>query len=338
VLLVAFLVITFWGILSQGVSGDAASGERFFSCWFVWALEYVPIPAFKTLSLLSIIHLIFSLVYRIPKNFGLWGIHLSLIVLLGGSLLLDCFYEEYEGYGLVSATGGSVVEFVSTQDDFEVILDDSLTFFINGYKSVKKGDSFSLGNYDFFVLEFCKNGIPTRNADENSRELKNATGYTGFSCGKSGGDEENFPGIVLRTKHKRWGSEDFVLLGLDEPQPWILEGGSKLYFSHRSANLPFTVHVYSMDERGADIVIEGMSTIDSLRLGSSAPLRYKNYTLHYKGFMPMSSTASLVLFDLNKCTLFFVPYVFMALFLLSALGFYINKFFAKKKVHHEKYS
>ncbi|MCQ2055032.1 MAG: cytochrome c biogenesis protein CcsA [Fibrobacter sp.] len=114
-LLVAFLLLTFWGVMAQtnaeaaGISvADAA--DRFFGSYFIWALGWVPIPAFKTLAVLSSIHLILSMVYRMPRvrgvrggwrNLGLYGMHVALLVLLVGSLVGSTVKQEYNGFAVM---------------------------------------------------------------------------------------------------------------------------------------------------------------------------------------------------------------------------------------------
>lgn len=93
-LLVAFLLLTFWGILAQvnaesaGLSASVAV-DRFFGSYFILVLGVVPLPAFKGLALLMSVNLLASLVFRMPrgfKNAGLWVMHIALLVLLVGVL------------------------------------------------------------------------------------------------------------------------------------------------------------------------------------------------------------------------------------------------------------
>lgn len=116
-LLVAFLLLTFWGVVAQanaesiGVSADIAA-DRFFNSFFVWALGVVPIPAFKTLALVACLHLISSMVYRIPrgwKNAGLYAMHIALLVLLVGGLVGSSVKQEFNGYGVLTVDASNDV-------------------------------------------------------------------------------------------------------------------------------------------------------------------------------------------------------------------------------------
>lgn len=107
-LLVAFMLLTFWGVMAQanaesaGVSAEFAA-DRFFNSFFVMALGVVPIPAFKSLAAVSILHLVSSIAYRIPrgwKNAGLVGMHVALIVLLLGSLVGSALKQEFNGFSV----------------------------------------------------------------------------------------------------------------------------------------------------------------------------------------------------------------------------------------------
>lgn len=117
VLLVAFLLLTFWGTLGQAAAGNegaALAADRFFGSYFLWALGVVPLPAFKTLAVVGALHLVASMMYRMPRifsrvdsgrlvpsgwrNLGLYGMHIALLVLLVGSLVGSEFRQEYNGF------------------------------------------------------------------------------------------------------------------------------------------------------------------------------------------------------------------------------------------------
>ena len=112
-LLVAFLLLTFWGVLGQAsaeAAGIPASVEvdRFFGSFFIWILGVLPLPAFKSLAVLGCVNVMASLVFRMPrglKNVGLWLMHIALLVLLSGSVIGGTFQREYNGYKVVAAPG-----------------------------------------------------------------------------------------------------------------------------------------------------------------------------------------------------------------------------------------
>ena len=111
ILLVAFLLLTFWGVLAQANAESlgasvAVATDRFFGSYFVWALGYVPLPAFKAVAAFSVLHLILCLAFRMPRGWrhsGLWLMHFALIVLLLGSLVGSEVKREYNGYAVVPA-------------------------------------------------------------------------------------------------------------------------------------------------------------------------------------------------------------------------------------------
>lgn len=115
VLLVAFLLLTFWGVLGQAAAGNESANfatERFFESYFLWVLGLIPLPAFKGLAVLSIVHLLCSMKFRMPKvfvkngweNLGLWGMHVALIILMAGSLVGSELRKEYNGFRGVYAS------------------------------------------------------------------------------------------------------------------------------------------------------------------------------------------------------------------------------------------
>ncbi len=110
-LLVAFLLLTFWGVLGQAAAGNegaALATDRFFGSYFLWVVGVIPLPAFKGLAVLTALNLICSLVFRMPRGFrnaGLWGMHIALLVLIVGSLVGSELRQEYNGFRGVSGVG-----------------------------------------------------------------------------------------------------------------------------------------------------------------------------------------------------------------------------------------
>ena len=114
--LVAFLILTFWGTLAQanaesaGISASVAI-DRFFDSYFIWALGMVPLPAFKSVAILACVNLVASMVFRMPrgwKNAGLWLMHVALLVLLAGGVVGNELKREYNGFAVVPAGQESV--------------------------------------------------------------------------------------------------------------------------------------------------------------------------------------------------------------------------------------
>lgn len=161
-LLVAFLLLTFWGVLAQanaeslGASVEVAT-NRFFGSYFVWAVGYIPLPAFKSIAALGVVHLVLCLVCRMPRGWrfsGLWLMHIALIVLLLGSLVGSEIKQEYNGYAIVPAeVAGAVsplqaeVAPLSGARDLRLFLaDDSL-----GLAPVEIDEQELKGGWPYFV-------------------------------------------------------------------------------------------------------------------------------------------------------------------------------------------
>ena len=161
-LLVAFLLLTFWGVLAQanaeslGASVEVAT-DRFFGSYFVWAVGYIPLPAFKSIAALGVVHLVLCLICRMPRGWrfsGLWLMHVALIVLLLGSLVGSEVKQEYNGYAIVPAeVAGAVsplqaeVAPLSGARDLRLFLaDDSL-----GLAPVEIDEQELKGGWPYFV-------------------------------------------------------------------------------------------------------------------------------------------------------------------------------------------
>ena len=126
-ILVAFLVLTFWGTLAQanaesaGFSASVAI-DRFFDSYFIWTLGVVPLLAFKSIAILACVNLVASMVFRMPrgwKNAGLWLMHVALLVLLAGGVAGSGIKREYNGFGVVTADSTAL----------DVSLGENLKFF-----------------------------------------------------------------------------------------------------------------------------------------------------------------------------------------------------------------
>ena len=132
--LVAFLVLTFWGVLAQanaesaGFSASVAV-DRFFDSYFIWALGVVPLPAFKSIAVLACVNLVASMAFRMPrgwKNAGLWLMHIALLVLLVGGVVGSSVKQEYNGFSVATTQN---VKFYAADDSLgaePVNLDESV--------------------------------------------------------------------------------------------------------------------------------------------------------------------------------------------------------------------
>ena len=130
VVLVAFLVLTFWGTLAQAnaeAAGMPASVaiERFFDSFFIWVLGVVPLPAFKSVAVVACANLIASMVFRMPrgwKNAGLWLMHVALLVLLAGGVVGNEIKREYNGFAAVTPTKAQAenVKFFDAKDSLGI--------------------------------------------------------------------------------------------------------------------------------------------------------------------------------------------------------------------------
>lgn len=127
VLLVAFLLLTFWGVLAQAHAESAGlpasfAVDRFFGSYFIWILGVIPLPAFKGLVVLSAVNVLASLLFRMPrglKNVGLWLMHVALLVLLVGGIAESEIKREYNGYRDVSISNATV-SFFAVDDSLRV--------------------------------------------------------------------------------------------------------------------------------------------------------------------------------------------------------------------------
>ena len=153
--LVAFLVLTFWGVLAQvnaesaGLSASVAV-DRFFDSYFIWILGVVPLPAFKGLALLAAVNLVASLMCRMPrgfKNAGLWMMHLALLVLLVGGVVGSEIKREYNGFDVFALNSTELPESSETAQKVKFYAaNDSL-----GAEPVNLDESVLLTGWPYYV-------------------------------------------------------------------------------------------------------------------------------------------------------------------------------------------
>ena len=123
-LLVAFMLLTFWGVMAQ-VNAEAAglqatvAVDRFFDSYVIWVLGVVPLPAFKSVALLACVNIVASMAFRMPrgwKNAGLWIMHVALLVLLAGGVVGSAVKREYNGFAVVRSESAEGAKFFDAKD------------------------------------------------------------------------------------------------------------------------------------------------------------------------------------------------------------------------------
>ncbi len=135
VVLVAFLVLTFWGTLAQANAEAAGipalvAVDRFFGSYFIWAMGVVPLPAFKSIAVLACVNLVASMAFRMPrgwKNAGLWLMHVALLVLLAGGIVGNEIKREYNGFEVITLNSAELPDSSATAQKVKFYAaDDSL--------------------------------------------------------------------------------------------------------------------------------------------------------------------------------------------------------------------
>ena len=153
--LVAFLVLTFWGVLAQAnaeTAGFSASVavDRFFDSYFIWALGVVPLPAFKSVAVLACVNLVASMACRLPRGFkkaGLWLMHIALLVLLAGGIVGSEIKREYNGFEVVALNSVELADSSATAQKVKFYAaDDSL-----GVEPVKLDESVLLTGWPYYA-------------------------------------------------------------------------------------------------------------------------------------------------------------------------------------------
>jgi len=82
-------LLVFWGTLYQARVGLLAAQQRFFDAWILWVGGVIPVPATRMVLALLGFNLLFSMVFRLPRQrnwIGVWLIHAGFVFLLAGGL------------------------------------------------------------------------------------------------------------------------------------------------------------------------------------------------------------------------------------------------------------
>jgi len=318
VLLVALAVLLFWGTLYQSLAGLDVGTARFFDSWFVWVFRILPIPALKSLLVLCVVNLFFSMYFRIPRRLqsaGLYLIHGGLLFLIIGSFVADAFRETNDAYVLEgpSESHKNRLTTVLKSGLYEITLADTLSYPIKFWKP----SEFSLGAYDFKILDICKDAIFDIVEESPFESLpKNRIGFPAkMQCVAS--EEKERPGVLLWVKHQGWKKEERVLLSIMDRDPFVLSGGESLQISLQQDRLPFAVTVLSADTAGADVVIEMNGESYPRRIALNSPLKLSPYAVYFGGITSVIPEMQLVHFVVRRDYFSFVPYVFS---LLTGLG------------------
>lgn len=321
IVLLAFLaVLLFWGVLYQSKVGVELGAERFFGSYFIWIFDVIPLPGLYSLLVVSAIHLILSMIYRIPhrkKSIGLYLIHFALLILILGSLLGSYWRISLKGYGFVD--GKTPIIFERISENYEIVLDDSISVPLPPWGTLK---SFQLGTYDIKMIQSCEKGYPLANVENDQLILKNASGFQGFECTDKG-DLVLFPGVVLLVKHRDWFHEEKVLLGLNERRPYVLTGGEKLRLSNQREKMPFSIQVVSVDQTGADVIISENGEQYPRRIALNVPFKSNHYSIYFASVLDSFDHQKIVLFKARRDFFDIVPYLFT---IILFIGFVFNYF------------
>ena len=329
ILLAFFAILLFWGVVYQSKVGTEIGAERFFGSYFIWILDSIPLPGLRFLLVLTVIHLVLALWYRIPRRWsslGLYLMHFSLLVLILGGLLGGISRKTLKGYGVID--GKTTAIFERAEDAFEVVWNDSLTFPLPPLGSLA---SFQFGLYEFEIIESCEYGYPLTEVKDEQLILKNATGFQGFECKeKSETTLVRFPGIVLQVSHSEWRHKEKILLGLNERRSYVLTGGETLRLSNQREKMPFAIKVLAANHQGADVLIFENGKESPRRIALNVPFKSNHYAIYFSSVLGVFDNQNIVLFQARKDVLDFIPYLFMGLMLSGFALHYFSRRERKK--------
>lgn len=164
-LLVAFMLLTFWGVMAQ-VNAEAAglqatvAVDRFFDSYVIWVLGVVPLPAFKSVALLACVNVVASMFCRMPrgwKNAGLWIMHVALLVLLAGGVIGSAVKREYNGFAVVRSESAEGAKFFDAKDSLgtsPVDIADAWPYYVQYRGDVSMPDGKLVAMYKAFYDPF----------------------------------------------------------------------------------------------------------------------------------------------------------------------------------------
>ncbi|MBP5247344.1 MAG: hypothetical protein J6Z31_05735 [Fibrobacter sp.] len=125
ILFIALFALIFWGTLFEAKAGVEFGTARFFDAWWILVAGVLPFPALKTLALLLFLNVLCTCIFRIPhtwKKFGLLLVHISILVLIGGSFASSWSRASFAKFGL---EGGTVLIDPTEGASFQILDGDS---------------------------------------------------------------------------------------------------------------------------------------------------------------------------------------------------------------------
>lgn len=331
-----FFFSVFWlmvlltvGTIAQKDIGLYQAQQFYFSSWFIWIFDYIPIPGGQLTMGAVFVGLTAQIVFKSPlkqRTLGITITHIGALLLLLGGIITGMFSVEGS---MVIDEGGASSQFQDFHKIEVAIIDpapkdhDTVTAFGPGW--LKKGEVLKSTDIPFQieVQSFCENcTYEKRKDDEVSPE-----GHHGFSSifklksiPMDKEDGKNRAGVVFKVS----GSDNDGIYAIFENMqiPQSISFKDKKYYiqiRHLTYNLPFKIELLdfvktdyastSMAKSYKSVVnfIDGKIKQRTI-IQMNEPLRYKGYTLYQSSYIQDGGKETTVLSVVHNLGRMF-PYI-----------------------------
>jgi hypothetical protein len=301
------MIILTWGTIAQKAHGLYFAQKTYFTSWFIWLFDFIPLPS--TMTIMSLIFL--SLLAKLAidqwkkQKAGTIIIHLGALILLLGGLLT--YLYSYEGSMVLSE--GEQRSFISDYYDIELVLinkDAPDVEHIFPQQLLVKDNQLTHNSSHFLakVKYFYINCAPEQ-LDQISEDpfiMGFAKIFSFKELPRDAEEERNVSCIELEVSEDNQPSKTFrIFEGMPIKQSISLKEQEYIIeLRHKRTYLDFSIKLINFDKisyEGTNKAKEYQSEVvlldDSISWHSlikmNEPLRYKGYTFYQASFIQTDS-------------------------------------------------
>lgn len=346
-----FLLIS--GTISQKTLGLYAAQQKYFSSFFLWIYNIIPLPG----GYITIGCIFFSLLARLAiyqwnfKNSGTIIIHLGALLLLFGGFMTSLFSKE----GSMVIPEGETINYISDYHIRELVITKKTRTkehqILFNTALLKKDNILAseLLPFTIRVKEFYKNTyITKKTSSSNNQDKKPLTEILAFKKAPLfKDDEQNITSVILEIHHNKPSKINelyYIFEFMPTPKNITINNHNdtekySIELRKKRSSLPFSIKLIDFQKTsypGTDIAKNYQSSIilkdNTIKwpgiIKMNHPLRYKGYTFFQTSFIenpPIQATILTVV--KNNGRLF--PYISSILICIGLLVHLIQRAFFK---------
>lgn len=297
------LLLVFFGTLYQADNG-LYEAQRIFFGYIIWVKGIIPFPGTSTVLWVLSIQLVLFMLVQLPlvwKKFGLWIVHLGLLLLLVGGFITQMMAVESQ----MTLAEGQTGQTTTSYDQWEVVAFTSSgdTNFVTAYADdvLKPGTVLKFDAYksSLVVKTYYQNAAAfTSMATGGVMPYINASRIASMEPRKPAKEApENAPGLIATLRTEGAEDRDILLYGLERNPLALTLGGERVFLQLRRRNYPLDFAITLRDfirvlhpgtetpkSFESDITLHTPTGSRDLKIWMNNPLRYNGYTFFQASF------------------------------------------------------